>query len=48
MSTFILTDSTCDLPAETIARYGIEVAPLHINMGSEAFFDGVNITKEEF
>ena len=48
MSTFILTDSTCDLPAETIARYGIEVAPLHINMGSETFFDGVNITKEEF
>ncbi|MCP4142754.1 MAG: DegV family protein [Chloroflexi bacterium] len=48
MSTFILTDSTCDLPIETIERYGIEVAPLHINMGSEAFFDGVNITKEEF
>ncbi|MBT7191441.1 MAG: DegV family protein [Anaerolineae bacterium] len=48
MSTFILTDSTCDLPAETIARYGIEVTPLHINMGSETFFDGVNTTKEEF
>jgi len=48
MNTFILTDSTCDLPAETIERYGIEVAALHINMGSETFFDGVNITKEEF
>ena len=48
MNTFILTDSTCDLPAEIIARYGIEVIPLHINMGSETFFDGVNITKEEF
>ena len=48
MNTFILTDSTCDLPAKIIARYGIEVTPLHINMGSESFFDGVNITKEEF
>ncbi|MBC8335420.1 MAG: DegV family protein [Anaerolineales bacterium] len=48
MNTFIVTDSTCDLHAETISRYGIEVIPLHINMGSETFFDGVNITKEEF
>ncbi len=48
MSIRIVTDSTCDLPAETIAEYGIEVIPLHINMGSEIFFDGVNITKEEF
>jgi len=48
MNIGLVTDSTCDLPAETITRYGIEVAPLHINMGSEVFFDGVNITKEEF
>ena len=48
MNTFIVTDSTCDLPIETIERYDIEVAPLHINMGTEKFFDGVNITKEEF
>lgn len=44
----ILTDSTCDLPTETIAHYGIEVVPLHIQMGDEVLFDGVNITKDEF
>lgn len=44
----ILTDSTADLPKDVIERYGIEVAPLHINMGSEHFTDGVNLTKEEF
>lgn len=44
----IVTDSTCDLPPETIARLGIEVVPLHINMGGNLFFDGVNLTKEEF
>ncbi len=44
----IVTDSTCDLPVEVIKKYGIEVVPLHINMGSETFSDGVNITKEEF
>ena len=48
MSIRIVTDSTCDLPAATISEYGIEVVPLHINMGSETLIDGVNITKEEF
>ncbi len=48
MTTFIITDSTCDLPTEILEEYDIEVAPLHINMGTEKFFDGVNITKEEF
>jgi len=48
MAIRIVTDSTCDLPPETIERYGIEVAPLNINMGSETFIDGVNLTKEEF
>lgn len=44
----ILTDSTCDLPAATIARYDIEVVPLHIQMGERTLVDGVNITKEQF
>lgn len=44
----ILTDSTCDLPAEIVARYDIEVIPLHIQMGAQAFLDGVNISKEAF
>jgi DegV family protein with EDD domain len=44
----IVTDSTCDLPAETIARYGIRVVPLYINVGKQAFLDGIDITREEF
>lgn len=44
----ILTDSTADLPQDVIEEYGIEVAPLYINMGSERFTDGVDLTKAEF
>lgn len=44
----IVTDSTCDLPAETIARYGIRVVPLYINVGRQGFLDGIDITREEF
>ena len=48
MSVRIVTDSTCDLPAETIARYGIRVVPLYINVGKQGFLDGIDITREEF
>jgi DegV family protein with EDD domain len=44
----IVTDSTCDLPAETIAQYGIRVVPLYINVGKEGYLDGIDITREEF
>lgn len=48
MSVRIVTDSTCDLPAETIARYGIRVVPLYINVGKQGFLDGIDLTREEF
>lgn len=48
MTVRIVTDSTCDLPAETVARYGIYVVPLYINVGSQGFLDGIDITREEF
>ena len=44
----IVTDSTCDLPAETITRYGIGVIPLYINVGKHGFLDGIDITRQEF
>ncbi len=44
----IVTDSTCDLPAEAIARHGIAVVPLYINVGKQSFLDDVDITREEF
>lgn len=48
MAVRIVTDSTCDLPTETIAKYGIRVVPLYINVGKKSFLDGVDITREEF
>jgi fatty acid kinase fatty acid binding subunit len=48
MTVRIVTDSTCDLPAETISRYGIWVIPLYIHVGRESYLDGVDITREEF
>jgi len=48
MSVRIVTDSTCDLPAETISKYGIYVLPLYINIGEQGFLDGVDITRDEF
>ena len=48
MTVRIVTDSTCDLPAETIARYGIHVVPLYINVGKEGYLDGVDMTRAEF
>lgn len=44
----IVTDSTCDLPADLIAKYGIQVVPLYINIGDKGYLDGVEITREEF
>ena len=48
MSIRIVTDSTCDLPAETIARYGISVIPLYINVGNQGFLDGIDMKRDEF
>lgn len=48
MSIRIVTDSTCDLPEEIIAEYGITVVPLYINFGSDGYLDGVEITRQAF
>lgn len=48
MSIRIVTDSTCDLPAEVIAKYGISVVPLYINIGKQGYLDGVDISREQF
>jgi fatty acid-binding protein DegV len=37
MTLRIATDSTCDLPAATITRYGIRVVPLYINVGNRGY-----------
>lgn len=48
MSIRIVTDSTCDLPAEVVRENNITVVPMYINVGSEAFRDGLDITRQEF
>ena len=48
MTVRIVTDSACDLPAGTIARYGIHVIPLYINVGNQGYLDGIDISREEF
>lgn len=48
MTTRIITDSTCDLPAEVISEYGIRVIPLHIHVGDDDYLDGIDITREQF
>lgn len=48
MNLRIVTDSTCDLPAETARLLGITVIPLNIHVGERTFLDGVDLTREEF
>ena len=48
MAVRIVTDSTCDLPQETIDRLGITVVPLTVYFGDEAFLDKVEIDAAAF
>ena len=48
MTVKILTDSTCDLPADVVKALDITVIPLYIHIGNENYADGVDITREAF
>ncbi len=48
MTIKIVTDSTCDLPAQLVEELGISVVPLFINIGDEGYLDGVEISRTEF
>jgi fatty acid-binding protein DegV len=48
MTVRIVTDSSCDLPARAIAQYGIYVVPLYVNVGSQGYLDGIDMTRDEF
>lgn len=43
----IISDSTCDLSDELLAKYDISVLPLHILLGEQEYCDGVDITPDE-
>jgi DegV family protein with EDD domain len=44
----IVTDSTADLPAEQLKRYGITVVPLKVFFGPECYLDGVDLQPRAF
>lgn len=44
----IVTDSTCDLPAELVARYRISVAPINIQFGHETYRERVDLDEQAF
>ena len=44
----IVTDSSCDLPAEVAAALGIIIVPLSIRFGDEEFIDREQLTVAEF
>ncbi len=43
-----VTDSTADLPADLAEQRGIEVVPAIVNIGNTSYFDGIDISREEF
>ena len=44
----LITDSTCDIPADWIRQYEIGVVPLSIIFGTQAYLDGVELSAERF
>ena len=43
----ISADSTCDLSPELVERYGVHVIPLHVTLGDNTYFDGVDMNAED-
>ncbi|MBN1201201.1 MAG: DegV family protein [Anaerolineae bacterium] len=46
--TALVTDSTCNLPADLTAARRIYTAPLYVLWGEETFKDGIDLTEPEF
>ncbi len=43
----ISADSTCDLSPELVERFNIHIIPLHVTLGENTFFDGVDMNAED-
>lgn len=48
MTVKIVTDSSCDLPAEIVQELGITVVPLYVRFGEEVYREQVDISLDEF
>ncbi len=44
----LVTDSTCDIPADMLEKFRIIVVPLTIIWGDQQYLDGIELTAEEF
>ncbi len=44
----IVTDSTGDIPSHVLQQWNIEIVPLKVHFGEEAYLDGVDITPDAF
>jgi DegV family protein with EDD domain len=44
----LVTDSTCDIPADWLKQYQISMVPMTLIFGDEQFQDGIQITAKEF
>ena len=44
----LVTDSTCDLPAEMLDKYQIEIVPLTVHFEEDTYYDKVDLDSEEF
>ena len=47
-SVAIVTDSTCDLPAELLQKHNIHMVPLHVHFGESSFIDKFTISTSTF
>ncbi len=43
----ITADSTCDLSAAIVQKYGIEIIPLYVNKGGVSYKDGLEINSQD-
>ena len=48
MTIGIVTDSTCDIPADLVTKHEIVVVPAYVNMSEGSYLDGVELPREEF
>ena len=44
----LVTDSSCDLPAEILDRYQVHVVPLRLNFGDSPYLDKMTVTPDQF
>jgi len=48
MAVRVVSDSACDLPAETCEAFGIEIVPLTIRFGTDEYVDRTELSTEDF